>query len=94
MNVVFLSPNFPLYFWNFCDRLKEKGVNVLDIGDASYESLAPECKQSLTAYYQVGSLEKGKLADICAWKCDPAEDVKTMTDCQFVMKEGQVICRK
>ncbi|HJA36287.1 MAG TPA: amidohydrolase family protein [Firmicutes bacterium] len=43
---------------------------------------------------QVGSLEKGKLADICAWKCDPAEDVKTMTDCQFVMKEGQVICRK
>ncbi len=57
MNVVFISPNFPLYYWNFCDRLKVRGVNVLGIGDAPYESLLPECQRSLTEYYKVGSLE-------------------------------------
>lgn len=57
MNVVFISPNFPLYYWNFCDRLKKRGVNVLGIGDADYNSMSPECQQSLTEYYKVNSLE-------------------------------------
>lgn len=57
MNVVFISPNFPLYYWNFCDRLKRRGVNVLGIGDADYNSMSPECQRSLTEYYKVGSLE-------------------------------------
>lgn len=57
MNVVFISPHFPLYYWNFCDRLKRRGVNVLGIGDASYDSISEECKNSLTEYYKVGSLE-------------------------------------
>lgn len=57
MNVIFISPNFPLYYWNFCDRLKKRGAHVLGIGDAPYAGLAEECKQSLTEYYQVGSLE-------------------------------------
>lgn len=38
-----------------------------------------------------GSVEKGKVADLCAWSCDPMEDVKTMQDCLFVMKEGVVV---
>ncbi len=29
MNFVFLSPNFPHTYWNFCDRLRRNGVNVL-----------------------------------------------------------------
>lgn len=57
MNVVFISPHFPLYFYNFCARLKERGVNVLGIGDASYESISNETKQSLTEYYKVSNLE-------------------------------------
>lgn len=57
MNVVFISPHFPLYFHNFCSRLKIRGVNVLGIGDASYESISEETKASLSEYYRVNSLE-------------------------------------
>ncbi len=57
MNVIFLSPHFPLHFWNFCDRLKRLGVNVLGIGDCPYDSLSWEVKNSLTEYYYTPSLE-------------------------------------
>lgn len=57
MNVVFISPHFPLYFYNFCQRLKDRGVNVLGIGDASYNSISMETKESLTEYYMVNNLE-------------------------------------
>ena len=57
MNVIFISPHFPLHFWNFCDRLKRLGVNVLGIGDAPYDSLASEVKNSVGEYYYVTSLE-------------------------------------
>ena len=36
MNFIFISPQFPRVYWNFCDRLKKKGVNVLGIGDTPY----------------------------------------------------------
>lgn len=57
MNVVFISPHFPLYFYNFCDRLKARGINVLGIGDAAYDSISRETKDSLTEYYKVDNLE-------------------------------------
>ena len=57
MNFVFISPNFPQTYWNFCERLRRRGVNVLGIGDAPYESLAPELKANLNDYYFVPSLE-------------------------------------
>lgn len=57
MNVVFISPHFPLYFHNFCSRLKERGVQVLGIGDASYEEISEETKNAVTEYCQVSSLE-------------------------------------
>ena len=57
MNFVFISPHFPHTYWNFCDRLKKNGVNVLGIGDASYDSLEDCLKNSLTEYYKVDSLE-------------------------------------
>ena len=25
MNFIFISPNFPHTYWNFCDRLKKNG---------------------------------------------------------------------
>ena len=57
MNFVFISPQFPQTFWNFCDRLKKNGVNVLGIGDTPYDDLAQNVRDSLTEYYWLPSLE-------------------------------------
>ena len=56
-NVVFISPNFPTNYWQFCRELKNNGLNVLGIGDAPYDSLTSELRSSLNEYYKVGSLE-------------------------------------
>ncbi|MDD6212628.1 MAG: ATP-grasp domain-containing protein [Clostridiales bacterium] len=57
MNLIFVSPNFPLNYYNFCRELKNDGVNVLGIGDCPYDQLDPKCRESLTEYYKVNSLE-------------------------------------
>ena len=57
MNFVFISPAFPNGYWNFCDRLRACGVNVLGIGDCPYDQLRDELKAALTEYYYVSSLE-------------------------------------
>ena len=57
MNFIFISPNFPQTYWNFCERLHSRGVTVLGIGDAPYESLAPELKANLNDYYRVERME-------------------------------------
>lgn len=55
-NFVFISPNFPVIYWKFCEELKNNGLRVLGIGDAPYEELKPELKNALTDYYKVSSL--------------------------------------
>ena len=57
MNFVFISPQFPSSYWQFCDRLSKRGVTVLGIGDTPYDRLADEVKSSLAEYYWVSSLE-------------------------------------
>ena len=57
MNFVFISPHFPENYWNFCDRLRANGVNVLGIGDAPYETLPALLKSALTEYYRVDNME-------------------------------------
>ena len=57
MNFVFISPHFPHTYWQFCDRLRRNGVNVLGIGDAPYDGLEAPLKAALTEYYRVDSLE-------------------------------------
>lgn len=57
MNFVYISPQFPKNFYNFCDRLKKKGVNVLAIGDTPYNELSMELKDSVTEYYKVDNME-------------------------------------
>ena len=57
MNVVFISPQFPDTYWNWCDRLRKNGATVLGIGDTPYDNLAYEVKASLNEYYWVPSLE-------------------------------------
>lgn len=57
MNVVFISPHFPRHFYQFCARLKERGVTVLGIGDAPWEAIGEACQNSLSDYRYVSSLQ-------------------------------------
>ena len=57
MNYIFISPNFPHTYWQFCDRLHACGINVLGIGDSPYDTLEAPLKAALTEYYKVDSLE-------------------------------------
>ena len=57
MNFVFISPQFPKHYWNFCDRLRKNGVDVLGIGDTPFDELHDELKNSLTEYYFVTNLQ-------------------------------------
>lgn len=57
MNFIFISPQFPKTYWNFCDRLKNKGVCVLGIGDTPYDELDDHVKNSLQEYYRVDNME-------------------------------------
>lgn len=57
MNFVFISPQFPETYWNWCDRLRRNGANVLGIGDTPYDSIPEQLKHALTEYYWVASLE-------------------------------------
>jgi len=56
MNVVFLSPHFPLHFFRFCLNLKVVGANVLGIGDEPYGNLSADLRGALTEYYQVDDM--------------------------------------
>ncbi|MDY4879389.1 MAG: ATP-grasp domain-containing protein [Gemmiger sp.] len=56
MNFVFVSPQFPKTYWNFCDRLRRNGVNVLGIGDTPYDEIPNELKACLTEYYRVDNM--------------------------------------
>ena len=57
MNFIFISPNFPRTYWQFCDCLRNDGINVLGIGDSPYDALEGPLKAALTEYYRVDSLE-------------------------------------
>ncbi len=57
MNFVFISPEFPKNFFNFCKELKNRGVNVLGVGSNFYDDLPDELKDSLTDYYRVNNME-------------------------------------
>lgn len=57
MNFVYISPIFPKNFYQFCECLKRKGVNVLAIGDTPYDQLSYELKNAICDYYQVYSME-------------------------------------
>ncbi len=56
-NFIFISPNFPTNYWQFCRELKNNGLNVLGIGDQPYDDLSADLKASLNEYYKVSSLE-------------------------------------
>jgi len=57
MNFVFVSPQFPETYWNFCAALHRNGVNVLGVGDTPYNAISYQLRSVLTEYYYVSSLE-------------------------------------
>ena len=63
-NFVFISPNFPVNYWQFCRQLRNNGLRVLGIGDQPYDTLLPELKSALHEYYKVGSMENFYLAHV------------------------------
>jgi hypothetical protein len=56
MNVVFISPHFPPQFFHFVTALRERGVNVLGLGDTPLETLRPELRKALSEYFFVPNL--------------------------------------
>ena len=76
MNFVFISPNFPRIYSHFVKALKDRGVNVLGIGDERFECLIDELKWNLTEYCYVADLNNK------AWMINTIE--------YFKMKYGQI----
>jgi hypothetical protein len=58
VNVVFLSPHFPLNFWQFVARLRDAGANALAIGDEPWERLRPELRDAVAEYYRVTDMHR------------------------------------
>ena len=58
MNVLFLSPHFPLNFWQFVARLKDVGANALAIADEPWERLRPELRAGVSEYYRVADMHR------------------------------------
>src|SRR5512140_603022 len=56
MNFVFISPHFPPQYFHFATALRERGVNVLAIGDAPYDTLRHELRDSIREYFFTSSL--------------------------------------
>ena len=52
-NIVILSPHFPPHYHRFWRQVKQAGACALGIGDAPWDRLAPEVRESLTEYYFV-----------------------------------------
>ncbi|HLL00732.1 MAG TPA: ATP-grasp domain-containing protein [Myxococcaceae bacterium] len=56
MNFVFISPHFPPQYFHFITALRERGVNVLGIGDTPYDALRQELRESLREYFFISNL--------------------------------------
>ena len=48
MNVIFVSPQFPSVYWQFCAALRRNGARALGIGDTPWEALAEEVALALS----------------------------------------------
>ena len=58
MNVVFLSPHFPLNFWQFVTALRAAGATPLAIADEPWDRLRPELRAAAVEYYRVQDLHR------------------------------------
>jgi imidazolonepropionase-like amidohydrolase len=66
----------------------------VDLGMAPIDALVSATSadaELLGISQKVGTLEKGKLADVIAMPGDPTSDITTTERVSFVMKEGKII---
>ncbi len=63
MNFVFISPNFPVRYFKWVEALRQRGINVLGIGDSPYFDLHPRLTNALTEYYYVWDMSDHNLMD-------------------------------
>jgi imidazolonepropionase-like amidohydrolase len=66
---------------------------MVEAGMTSMESIRSASKnapQLMRIYNTTGSITSGKMADIIAVNADPTQDIITMLNVVFVMKEGEV----
>ena len=55
-NVVLISADFPVTYYQFAKAFKKNGCNVLVIGGTPYNELHPELKAAVTEYVQCGDM--------------------------------------
>lgn len=55
------------------------------------QSATMESAKLLRIDHRLGSISKGKIADIVAVKGDPLKDIKIMENVEFVMKDGEIV---
>jgi hypothetical protein len=58
VNVVFISPHFPLNFWQFVTALRDAGANPLAVADEPWERLRPELQGAVAEYYRVQDMHR------------------------------------
>ncbi len=63
-NFLFISPNYPANYWQFCRALKQQGLRVLGLGDAPPSSLDSRLLESLDDYCQVSAIDN--VREMCA----------------------------
>ena len=56
-NFIYISPNYPDNYWQFCRELKRQGLRVLGIGDAPVDSLDSRLREALDDYRQVSAID-------------------------------------
>ncbi len=74
------------------DNAKEF-VFMVEAGMSPMESIQSATKnaaQLMRIYNTTGSITSGKMADIIAVNADPTQDINTMLNVVFVMKEGEI----
>ena len=66
MNVLFLSPGFPIEMNDFVRGLAEVGASVIGVGDQPEGAVPEKARRYLSAYFQVGSFtdENAVLAQV------------------------------
>ena len=69
MNVIFLSPTYPIEMQDYVRGLAEVGANVIGVGDGSAGMLPHKVKPYLADYIQVPKLfdEQSLVKTICKW---------------------------
>ncbi len=68
------------------ELLQEFGLTTLE----ALTTATKTASELLRRDKEIGSVTKGKFADIVAFDEDPRDNIKTMTNCTFVMKNGVV----